>query len=331
MKPMKANEDKLYITIYWYRIYYSAYMSVLLTIMKLYYMNVGNFQIGYRDGIAVFTFSVDCYCYICIRGFLRPSSKSVAYSSTLLRSVNIYYLVMKYALALILSCITLISYAQDLVTSENDPTVTTEYHDGKLWAYRHINDCIVGLTCYEYKDYGKHYQIRIQINNLSFQNVTFDPDEVTASLIDKNGDSIILEVYTNDEFQKKVNRSQSWAMALYGFSAGFNAGSAGYSTSYSTTNSSNGYAYTTVTTTYNPNAAYQANIAANAQIFALGKTMAEERAMKEQGYLKKTTIHPNEGIVGYMNIKRKKGDNLIVNIPLNGCVYSFEWNVNKKK
>ncbi len=42
MKPMKANEDKLYITIYWYRIYYSAYMSVLLTIMKLYYMNVGN-------------------------------------------------------------------------------------------------------------------------------------------------------------------------------------------------------------------------------------------------------------------------------------------------
>ncbi len=47
MKPMKANEDKSYITIYWYRIYYSAYMSVLLTIMKLYYMNVGNsFELG---------------------------------------------------------------------------------------------------------------------------------------------------------------------------------------------------------------------------------------------------------------------------------------------
>ncbi len=59
--------------------------------------------------------------------------------------------------------------------------------------------------------------------------------------------------------------------------------------------------------------------------------MADERVIKEQGYLKKTTIHPGERIAGYMNIKRKKGNDLIVNILLNGCVYSFEWNVNKKK
>jgi len=161
--------------------------------------------------------------------------------------------------------------------------------------------------------------------------VTFDPDEVNASLIDKNGDSISLQVYTNEDFQKKVKRTQNWAMALYSFSAGLNAGSAGYSTSYSTTYSPNGYAYTTTTTHYNPTAAYQANIAANAQISTLRKMMADERAIKEQGYLKKTTIHPNEGIVGNMNIKRKKGYNLIINIPLDGCVYSFEWNVNKKK
>ncbi len=48
MKPMKANEDKLYIIIYWYKIYYSAYIFVLLTIIKLYYMNVGNFQLDAR-------------------------------------------------------------------------------------------------------------------------------------------------------------------------------------------------------------------------------------------------------------------------------------------
>ena len=50
----------------------------------------------------------------------------------------------------------------------------------------------------------------------------------------------------------------------------------------------------------------------------------------EQGYLKKNTIHPNEGIVGYMNIKRKKGNILTINIPINGNVYSFELDVNKK-
>ena len=239
---------------------------------------------------------------------------------------------MKHVLVIILSCFTLISYAQDFVISKNDSTITTEYNDGKLWAYRYINNYIVGLTCYESKDdYGKYYQVQIHINNLSSQNVTFDPDEVNASLIDKKGDSISLQVYTNEEFQKKVKRTQNWAMALYGLSAGLNAGSAGYSTSYSTTYSPNGYAYTTMTTHYNPNAAYQANIAANAQISTLGKMMADERAIKEQGYLKKTTIHPNEGIVGYMNIKRKKGQNLIVNIPLDGCVYSFEWNINNKK
>lgn len=139
---------------------------------------------------------------------------------------------MKYVLAIILSCFILISYAQDFVKSENDPTITTEYNDGKLWAYRYINNCIVGLTCYESKDdYGKYYQVQIYINNLSSQNATFDPDEVNASLIDKNGDRIALQVYTNEEFQKKIKRTQNWAMALNSFSAGFNAGSAGYSTS----------------------------------------------------------------------------------------------------
>ncbi len=42
MKPMKANEDKLYIIIYCDKIYYSAYITIIPTVVKLYYMNVGN-------------------------------------------------------------------------------------------------------------------------------------------------------------------------------------------------------------------------------------------------------------------------------------------------
>lgn len=238
---------------------------------------------------------------------------------------------MRYVLVLILSCFSIIGYAQNFVISDNDSTITTEYNDGKLWAYRYLNGYVVGLTCYEAKDdYGKYYQMQIYISNQNSQSVTFDPNEVNAHLINKKGDTISLEVYTNEEFQKKVKRTQNWAMALYGFSAGLNAGSAGYSTSYSTTYSPNGYAYTTMTTHYNPNAAYQANLVANAQIATYGKMMADERVTKEQGYLKKNTIHPNEGIVGYMNIKRKKGHFLTINIPINGCMYSFELDVNKK-
>jgi hypothetical protein len=47
--------------------------------------------------------------------------------------------------------------------------------------------------------------------------------------------------------------------------------------------------------------------------------------------LKKNTIHPNEGIIGYMNIKRKKGQIMTVNIPVGESVCSFNWDVSKKK
>lgn len=142
--------------------------------------------------------------------------------------------------------------------------------------------------------------------------------------------NIELEVYTNEEYQKKIKRSQAWTMALYGFSAGINAGTAGRSTSYSTSYSSNGYAYTTVTQHYDANAAYQANLASTNQMLILGQMMENDCTIREQSYLKTATVYPNESIVGYMNIKRKKGEILNIKIPVNGYVYSFDWNVGKR-
>ena len=220
--------------------------------------------------------------------------------------------------------------AQTFIYPQND-SILTEYNDGKFWAYLNKNDFVVGLSCFEEKDdYGKYYHLDIFIKNLSETPIVFQPDSVHSNLLTKKDDTLKLEVYTNEEYQKKIKRSQAWAMALYGISAGINAGTAGYSTSYSTSYSSNGYAYTTITNHYDANAAYQANLVANAQIATYGKLMTDERVTKEQGYLKKNTIHPNEGIVGYMNIKRKKGNILTINIPINGNVYSFELDVNKK-
>ena len=238
---------------------------------------------------------------------------------------------MRTILVLILLCFSIIGYAQSFIISDNDSTITTEYDDGKLWAYRHSNEYIVGLSCYEAKDdYGKYYQIQLYINNLDSLSVIFDPDEVNAHLINKKGDTISLEVYTNEEYQKKVKQTQDLTMTLYGISAGLNAASAGRSKSYSTTHSSNGLHYTTVTTHYDPIAAQQASLAASTQMAVYRKMMEDERITKEQGYLKKNTIYPNEGIVGYMNIKRKKGHVLIINIPINGNVYSFELDVNRE-
>lgn len=221
--------------------------------------------------------------------------------------------------------------AQSFIVDENDSTTITEYYNGQLWAYRQIGDYIVGMTNYEEKDsYGRYYQIAIYVKNLGNSSTTFDPDKITSELLTKHGDSIDLEVYTYDEYMKKVKKAQAWAMALYGVSAGLNSGMAGYSRSYTTTYH-NGLPYSHVTTHYNPGVAAIARMNAQTQIMTLGKTMEDDRKAKEQGYLRITTIHPDESIIGYMNIKRKKGEKMTIYIPINDEVFSFDWNISKIK
>ncbi len=228
-------------------------------------------------------------------------------------------------------CLTSSIRAQTFIKADNDTTVMSEYNDGRIWAYRQIGDFVVGMTSYEEKDdYGKYYQIAIFIKNLGESSITFDPDKVTSSLYTKRGDMLDLQVFTYDEYMKKVKNAQAWSMALVGFSAGMNAGMAGYQTTY-TTYGVGGMPYTQVHTTYNYAAASAANMAAANQMMTLSKLMADDRNTKSQGYLKITTVHPGEGIIGYMNIKRKKGQMMRVNIPVGDSVYSFDWDVAKRK
>lgn len=232
-----------------------------------------------------------------------------------------------------LLCFTASLKAQTFVKADNDTTVMSEYNDGRIWAYRQIGDFVVGMTNYEVTDdYGKYYQIAIFIKNLGESSITFDPDKVTSSLYTKRGDTLDLQVYTYDEYMKKVKNSQAWSMALLGFSAGMNARMAGYQTTYTATYGAGGMPYTQVHTTYNYAAASAANMAATTQMITLSKLMSDDRNTKSQGYLKNTTVHPGEGIIGYMNIKRKKGQMMTVNIPVFEQVFSFDWDVmNRKK
>lgn len=235
----------------------------------------------------------------------------------------------KVCLAIFLS-LAIICKAQTFIYPQND-SIMTEYNDGKFWVYLDKNDIVVGLSCFEEKDnYGKYYHLDIFIKNLSERPIIFRPDSVYSNLLTKKDDTLKLEVYTNEEYQKKIKRSQTWVMALYGISAGINTGTAGYSTSYSTTYSPKGYTYTTITNHYDANAAYQANVASINQILTLGQMMDNDRTMREQGYLKTTTIYPDEAIIGFMNIKRKKGKVLTVNIPIDNYIYTFDWDVNRK-
>ena len=239
---------------------------------------------------------------------------------------------MKKLLIILLLSITFSAKAQDFVVAENDTTVLTEYNDGRLWAYKQYGDYVVGMTTYLDKDgYGKNYQILVFIKNLGKTSVLFDPLLVTSMLTNNYGEQDEMKVYTYERYMKKVKNQQAWSMALMGFSAGMNAGMAGYQTTYTTTYGAASVPYTQVHTTYNYAVASAANMAATTQMMSLSKMMSDDKKTISQGYLNKNTINPDEGILGYMNIKYKKGKIMTVRIPIGDYIFSFDWDISKKK
>lgn len=232
----------------------------------------------------------------------------------------------------------------------------TEYKNGEAWPYYNKNGIMIGMTNNEVRDYGKYFQIPIVIANNSMFPIEFEPNNINAKLIDKKGNERALRVYSAEEYMKKVRRQQNWAMALTAIGEGMSAASAGYSTS--TTNSSysgssystghasaygsGGYAFgnysgtssyfgssSSTTTTYDAAAAYQAQVIASERVASYSNSLLSDRAIKEEGYLKRTTIYPGETISGYINIERKKGKSMTIDINIGGAIYSFPWNISK--
>lgn len=97
--------------------------------------------------------------------------------------------------------------------SDNQPIYETpslnekevEYKDGEAWPYYNKNGIMIGMTNNEVRDYGKYFQIPIIIANNSMYPIEFEPNNITASLIDKKGNERILKVYSAAEYMKKLD------------------------------------------------------------------------------------------------------------------------------
>lgn len=223
----------------------------------------------------------------------------------------------------LLSTIIYNGYSQTLIKPENDSTFTTEYRNGNEWAMIAKKGFIVGVSNKLIKDdYGKFYRLQIMIQNLSNNSFVFTPETVSSYCTLKDQSVNSMKVYTSESFQKMIRNKQMWAEALTRFANGLNAGMAGYSTSYVSTP----YGGYTVST-YNPANAAVANMMATNQMMEMGKQMENDRRIRDEGYLKKNTIHPGEGIVGYMFVKKQKGVTMEVQIPVNGVVFDYKWNI----
>lgn len=238
--------------------------------------------------------------------------------------------------------------------------IKTEYKDGTTWLYYIKNGIMLAMSNSQVKDYGKWYQVSLVIANHSIAPIDFNPNDITSTLMDKRGKEITLEVYSSDRYMRKVRRRQNLYMILNGIGEGLATAGAGYSTSTTQTNSSfngysntygnasaygsGGYGYgqyygtgsyygntstTSTTVTYDAAAAYQAQVIASNRIANYENSLLEDRAIKQEGYLRRTTIYPGDVIQGYINIKQAKGKSMNVVVNIKEAQYNFPWNVNK--
>jgi hypothetical protein len=221
----------------------------------------------------------------------------------------------------------------DTLSTEKDSSLYhTEYLDGKkAFIY---SDSIIGLAVTNTlikDDYGKFYQLGISIANNSKKAFNFDPSLIKADIQYSKESKEPLRVYTAEGFMKMIKHKQSVSEVLTAFALGVSSASASYSNSTSYTTASNGNMYMTTTRTYNPTAAYLAQMQTSNTLENMDTKYENDRRIKEMGYLKLNTLHPGNIISGFVNIKREKGTNLIVYIEAEGRAFKFVFPVEKLK
>jgi hypothetical protein len=208
----------------------------------------------------------------------------------------------------------------------------TEYVDGKV-AFIY-SDSILSLAVTNTlvgDDYGTFYQLGITVVNNTNIPFDFDPSLIEADIIKKDGKKDSLIVYTADSFMKKIKRDQAWASVFTGLALGLESANASYTNTTSYAKSQNGYTYMTTSRTYNPSAASLAQIQSTSALMNMNENFKNDRNVIDMGYLKRNTLHPGDIISGYVNIKRKKGKELLVYVVAEGKVHEFVFSVEKQK
>lgn len=206
-----------------------------------------------------------------------------------------------------------------------------EYKDGIPYEIYFKNGLTITLKCAIKRDYGKWFRVDMIITNHSLTPIEVTPENnITAVAFDEQNMPTDLQVWSYDEYMKKVNRSQTWSAILMGVSEGLSTAGTGYSTSTTTVHSSHGGSTSFRTTTYSPTAAAQANLASQQRIANFSQALQNDREIKQLGYLKKNTIYPGESVSGFIHIDCDKGLRLVVNVNIEGAEYLYEWGIGKK-
>lgn len=126
---------------------------------------------------------------------------------------------------------------------------------------------------------------------------------------------------------KKIERKQKWSIALNEFAIGLNSGMAGHKTAHVRGWSPRTGYYSGTVNYYDSGAALTSSLQGRTYLNELKNKYSIDCSIKSRGYLKICTIHSDEDIFGYINIKRKRGSSLNISIPVKGENFIFKWDL----
>ena len=255
------------------------------------------------------------------------------------------------------------SYQYENVVNTGSKTI---FKNGVSKTYYIENGISVTTSANLLNQYGKYYQINIEIENLTGSDFTFNPNSIVVLMetfktdrktkvvsVDSQKKGLVLSA---DEYIKKVQRRQNFQSAMYGYAAQSNANSAGYSSSVTSTSvygrsntygsvsnyytgetvnvrsSSSGSASgTIVTKSFNGEAAYNARKDAQRETQQFNNELYQIKTELSQNYLRINTIENLQRLKGSVNIEFEKVDKVELLIPVNGKYYSFIYTNNTEQ
>lgn len=206
-----------------------------------------------------------------------------------------------------------------------------DYHDGVKWSHYSKNGVQIAANTVKMTDYGKYHAVNITISNNSLVPIEFEPSSnITAESVNiKKGETTPLKVYSCEEYMKKYDRRTAWGTALLGISEVLSVVDGGYSEEKSVSVNNKGEKTVTYTKKYDPFNNYLEWNMAHRESLEYQNNVIEGREVRRVGYFKRSTIYPGESVTGYAYIQRIKGNEITVNIDIEGAIYSFTWDIKK--
>ena len=196
-------------------------------------------------------------------------------------------------------------------------------NSGDTWKYYTLNGLYVSINVKYRHYYGRYYVVNVYIQNNSPENAYFNFDN--ASITAGGGR---VRLFSHDEYVRRVNNRQAWtafglSMAAVVTAATLDAAiNSSYYDDWGYHSPSSNFAHDF--------SSFVIEESAVVGTVLINGYMTNEMIKVQQnniGYLKNYMVVPKNAVSGYALAKYDPSVNQIsVNLPINGVVYSFKWN-----